>query len=62
VGDKNRMDMPDTVDQAIHFLQKLQAEGWGLKKVEFDIDYGKAHHKGVKMPVSATLEIKLLPQ
>jgi len=56
-----RMDTPDTVDTAIHFLAHLQAEGWGLAHLEQSIEYGQATKKGMNIPVGATVTIHLRP-
>lgn len=56
-----RLDSPDTVDTAIHFLAHLQAEGWGLAHLEQTIEYGQATKKGINIPVGATLTIRLRP-
>ena len=61
MNDKKRMDAPDTVDLALHWLAKLQSEGWGVERVETDIDYGRASKHGIKLPISAMLTIRLSP-
>lgn len=55
------MDCPDTVESAVHFLMKLAADGWGIKSVEYEIEHGKATKNATRMPVGATLKIRLIP-
>lgn len=58
---KHRIDMPDTIDPAIHLLQTLQADGWGLETLDHTIDYQaptKTHHR---IPVAATVTVHLTP-
>ena len=57
-----RMDGPDTVDLAIHWLTKLQSEGWALADLEHHIDHVPVGKGGRKLPVKATLTIRLVPQ
>ena len=61
MSDKRRIDAPDTIDFAIHYLLKLQSEGWGLAELEHEIDYGKPGKKTVHVPVGAVLKIRLIP-
>ncbi len=56
-----RLDAPDTVDAAIHLLAKLQAEGWVLGNIEHAVEYGTTHKSDRKLPVAATVHIRLLP-
>lgn len=60
-GSKRRIDAPDTIDEAIHALSKLQVEGWGLSKMTRSIEYRKLGHKKRKLPVRSTLVIELVP-
>jgi hypothetical protein len=55
------MDAPDTIDAAIHYLSKLQSEGWGLARIEHSVDYASATKKGKQLPVGATVTIELVP-
>lgn len=55
-----RTDPEDTIDTAIHFLAKLQAEGWGLVNLEQSIDYAKVGKH--KLPYAATVTLKLIPR
>lgn len=56
------MDSPDTVESAVHFLMKLAAEGWGVKGVKWSIEHGKPSKNGRRLPVGATLEVRLIPE
>lgn len=56
-----RMDPQDTIDTATHFLHRLQAEGWALSDLEHSIEYAGVSPKGVRLPVSASVSIKLIP-
>ena len=56
-----RMDAPDTIDSAIHYLSKLQSEGWAIVRIEHMIDYESTGKKSRKLPVSATLTVELIP-
>lgn len=57
-----RADAPDTVDLPIHYLAKLQAEGWVVAAVEHTIDYGEVARHGRRLPIGATLVVHLVPQ
>lgn len=61
---KNRFAAASTLDPVIHFLLKLQAEGWCLESFEKRIDYEtlpKGQKKGVQMPMGAMITIRLTP-
>lgn len=62
MGARGRMDNPDTVEAAQHFLMKLAAEGWGVKSVKWEIEHGKATKNGRRIPVGATLVVHLVPE
>lgn len=55
-----RLDPPDTVDLAVHWLLKLQAEGWSLEELHHSIAYQEVGKN--RLPYSATLTIKLIPK
>lgn len=59
---RGRMEHPDTVESAVHFLMKLAAEGWGVKAVKWNIEHGKPNKAGRCLPVGATLEVRLIPE
>ena len=52
-----RMDKADTVDLGIHWLSKLQSEGWGIVEIVQTIDYEKLGKH--ELPIYATLVVKL---
>ena len=52
-----RMDKADTVDLGIHWLAKLQSEGWGIVEIHQSIDYEKLGKH--ELPTYATLTVKL---
>lgn len=52
-----RMDKADTVDLGIHWLSKLQSEGWGIVEIHQSIDYEKVGKH--ELPMWAILTIKL---
>lgn len=56
-----RLDAQDTVETAIHFLSKLQSEGWSLDHLEQFIEYATLSKKGVRTPVEAVVKITLRP-
>jgi hypothetical protein len=56
-----RIDGADTVDTATHFLHRLQAEGWVLDELEHFVEYSSPTAKGQKMPISATVTVRLSP-
>jgi len=56
-----RMDTPDTVDAAIHFLAHLQSEGWGVRSIECHLEHVAIKPGGRKLPVEATLTVRLTP-
>lgn len=58
---KRRIDPPDTLDAAIRLLAGLQADGWGLLAVEHHVEYGQPGDKTRRIPVSATVTIRLAP-
>jgi len=55
-----RVDAADTVDPVIHFLHRLQAEGWGVRSMTHEVDYERVGN-GARLPVEATVLIKLEP-
>ncbi len=55
-----RTDPPDTVDLAIHWLLKLQAEGWSLESLTHTIEYGEVGKH--RLPYSAILTVTLTPR
>lgn len=58
---KQRVDASDTIDAAITFLAKMQAEGWCLAHLDHVIEYGQSGKKGAVLPVAATVTVKLRP-
>jgi hypothetical protein len=56
-----RLDAGDTIDVATHFLHRLQAEGWGVLDLEHHIEYVPTRPGGRKLPVEATVTIRLTP-
>lgn len=56
-----RIDPEDTVDNATHFLHRLQADGWGIESMETEISYGQTSPKAKKIPTRATVTIRLIP-
>ena len=52
-----RIEKEETIDLAIHWLSKLQAEGYGLVEIHQQIDYEKAGKH--EIPVWATLTVKM---
>lgn len=58
---KRRLDGPDTVDAAIRLLAGLQADGWGAREVTYEVDYASVSPKHAKLPVAATVTVRLSP-
>lgn len=58
---KHRLDTPDTLDAAIRILTAAQADGWGLDSVEYSVDYGQPGSKARRIPVAATITVRLRP-
>ncbi len=56
-----RLDAEDTAESAVHFLQKLVAEGWGIADLHWEVDYGRSSAKGKRVPVAATVTVRLKP-
>lgn len=56
-----RLDAEDTVDSAIGFLRTLQSEGWGLRSLEHHIEYVAIKTGSRKLPVEATVTVRLVP-
>lgn len=54
-----RIDSEDTVDTAVHFLHRLQAEGWGVASIVCEIDHAPAGKH--RLPVEAAVTITLIP-
>jgi hypothetical protein len=54
-----RIDPPDTVDQAVHWLIALQAEGWGMVDISQHMDYATVGKQS--LPVTAQVTITLRP-
>lgn len=56
-----RIDAEDTVDVATHFLMKLQSEGWGVADIEHHVEYGTVKSGSKRLPVGATVLVRLVP-
>ena len=56
-----RLDAPDTLDGVIRFVAGLQADGWGVKDTNYEVEYASVSPKHRKMPVGATVVIRLTP-
>ncbi len=54
-----RLDGEDTVDVAVHFLERWQAEGMGVDRVDTDVEYG--HIGKHRLPVRVTVTVSLVP-
>jgi hypothetical protein len=52
-----RTDKEDTIELAIHWLMKLQSEGYALTELHQSIDYEKVGKH--ELPVWATLTVKM---
>lgn len=57
-----KVDPGDTIDQATHYLHRLQAEGWTLSNLEHELEYGQSRPNGPKLLISSTVTIKLIPR
>jgi hypothetical protein len=55
------MEGEDTIDVATHFLHRLQADGWGLAGIEHHIEYVAPKPGARKLPIEATVLIRLTP-
>lgn len=49
----------DTVDNVTHVLHRLQVDGWGVRSVSVDFDYGEVGKQ--KVPVEAVVRVELVP-
>lgn len=58
---KPRIDAPDTIELAHHWLLKMASEGWGIRRLDTEIDYAKPTKNGHRLPVGATVTISLIP-
>lgn len=56
-----RLDPPDTIDSAIHFLTHLAKEGWGVMEITQTVEYAQAHKGGRKLPIEAVVTVRLRP-
>lgn len=56
-----RLDAEQTVDSALVFIRSLQAEGWGIAHLEHHIEYASLKPGSKKLPVGATVAIRLVP-
>lgn len=56
-----RIEPSDTVDTAIHFLHRLAADGWAVQSIVCGIDSQAPSAKGVKVPIEATVTVRLIP-
>lgn len=54
-----RIDFSDTIDEAVHFLHRLQAEGWGVASIQCEFDHSPLGKH--RIPVEATVTVKLIP-
>lgn len=58
---KQKIDSSDTVDTATHFLHRLQSEGWAVKRLEHDIEYGQSTRNGPRKVIRAVVIVELIP-
>ena len=58
----NKVDAGDTIDQATHYLHKLQSEGWTLEELSHNLEYGESRKGGPKLLIRSTVTIKLTPR
>lgn len=58
---KHRLDSADTIDLAIHWLTKLQHEGWALQSLDHRIEYAAPGKHGRNLPYEAVLTVRLVP-
>lgn len=56
-----RIDAPDTVEAVVRLLTGLQVEGWGAKHITYEVDYAAPSPKHRKVPVGATVTVRLVP-
>lgn len=61
LSEKHRLDAPDTIETAIHFLNKCATDGMGVESIEYRVDYGRTHKKAAQLPIGAMLVITLIP-
>jgi hypothetical protein len=54
-----RIDPEDTVDVAIHLLQRWQAEGFGVQSCNCDVEYGRVSRR--RFPISVEVTVRLVP-
>lgn len=54
-------DQGASIETAIHFLLKIQSEGWVLESMEYLIDHSRPRPEGPRLPVEAALIIRLAP-
>ena len=54
-----RLDAESTVDNAVHFLHRLQAEGWCVADIRCEFDHAPLGKH--RIPVEATVTVKLIP-
>jgi hypothetical protein len=45
----------------IHFLSRLQSEGWGVAQMTHEVIYGTPGKSGPKLPIEATVTVRLVP-
>lgn len=56
-----RLSAEETVDPVIHFLSRLQSEGWGVAQMTHEVIYGTPGKSGLKLPIEATVTVRLVP-
>lgn len=56
-----RVDAEDVGDIARHTLHRAEAEGFVVENVEFRIEWTTKNSAKRRMPIGATLTIKLVP-
>lgn len=61
MGKLHRIDSEETIDSAIRLLAGLQADGWGLARIEHTVDYGQPSASHRALPVTATVTVTLRP-
>lgn len=55
-----RVDPADTVDVALGFLQRWQAEGFGVEAVECQVEYQALPGTRRRLPARATVTVTLV--
>ena len=58
---KHRVETPDTLDDVVHLVCRMQSEGWGLDHLDWSVEYETIGKHGKRIPIGIILNATLVP-